>query len=103
MRRFLRPNSEKTNAPTSPSASRRRLTCTNRRGFRCRRLDGRRKPPLDIFLEPPLGHMLERVGARIARCLAQALLDAEELVVLRDAVGARQGAGLDLPRIGGDC
>src|SRR5579885_2606242 len=38
----------------------------------------------------------ERVPARIDRLRPQLLLDAEELVVLRDAVGARRRAGLDL-------
>src|SRR3954451_5871354 len=36
------------------------------------------------------------------RCVAQLLFDAQELVVLGDAVAARGGAGLDLADIGGD-
>src|ERR1041385_3337277 len=35
----------------------------------------------------------------IRRAVAELFLDAEQLVVLRDAVGARQGAGLDLARV----
>ena len=44
----------------------------------------------------------ERVAARIARRVAQVLLDAQELVVLGDAVRARQRAGLDLAGVGAD-
>ena len=38
----------------------------------------------------------------IMRDLAQLLLDAEQLVVLGEPVGAGEAAGLDLPAIGGD-
>src|SRR4051794_10070606 len=44
----------------------------------------------------------ERRPPRIARHRAQLLLDPDQLVVLGEAVGARQAAGLDLPAIGGD-
>src|SRR5215475_15604897 len=44
----------------------------------------------------------ERRLACIARFVAQLLLDADELIVLGDAVGARQRARLDLAGIGGD-
>jgi len=37
--------------------------------------------------------------ARITRGVAQILFDAQELVVLGDAIGARQRAGLDLSAI----
>src|SRR5258707_8412011 len=38
----------------------------------------------------------------MARGGAEQLLDADELVVLGEPVGARERAGLDLPAIGGD-
>ena len=40
-------------------------------------------------------------SAGVARHRAQLLLDAQQLVVLRHAVGARGGAGLDHPAVGG--
>ena len=40
--------------------------------------------------------------AGVARLGAQLFLDAQELVVLGEAVRARQRAGLDLPAVGGD-
>ena len=45
--------------------------------------------------------LVERLAAGIARRVAEILLDAQQLVVLGDAVGARQRAGLDLQRVGG--
>src|SRR5246500_1353363 len=48
------------------------------------------------------GQRLQRRLARIFRLLAELLLDAQELIVFRGTVGARQRAGLDLPAIGGD-
>src|SRR5579862_8332014 len=42
-------------------------------------------------------------AARILRFVAQPGLDAQELVVLRDAVGAARRAGLDLAGVGGNC
>src|SRR5712691_8081065 len=48
------------------------------------------------------GQRLERRPARISRLRSQLLLDPQQLVVLRDAVGARERAGLDLPAIGRD-
>src|SRR5262245_65736456 len=49
---------------------------------------------------PPLAR--ERGAPAIERGGAQLLLDAEELVVLGDAVGARERADLDLAAVGGD-
>src|SRR5262245_44515638 len=49
-----------------------------------------------------LSHPRERVPARIAGARTQLLLDAQELIVLRHAVGARQRSGLDLARVGAD-
>src|SRR5579883_490125 len=48
------------------------------------------------------GERLQRRLARICRLLAELLLDAQQLVVFRGAVGARERSGLDLPAIGGD-
>ena len=47
-----------------------------------------------------LPQLEEGLAARIARRLAEVLFDAQQLVVLRDPVGARQRAGLDLPGVG---
>ena len=44
----------------------------------------------------------QHAPARIARLVAQLLLDADQLVVLGEPVGARQRAGLDLAGVGGD-
>src|SRR5690349_7249039 len=41
-------------------------------------------------------------AAGVARRIAQLVLDAQQLVVLRDPVGARERAGLDLPGVGRD-
>src|SRR4051794_23319839 len=41
----------------------------------------------------------ERAAAGVARLLAELLLDADELVVLREPVGAGKRPGLDLPAI----
>ena len=46
-----------------------------------------------------LAEVEERRTAGIARGVAQILLDPQELVVLGDALGARQGSGLDLPAL----
>ena len=43
----------------------------------------------------------ERRTAGVGRRAAQLFLDAQELVVLGHPIGARRGAGLDLPRIAG--
>src|SRR6202011_1109994 len=45
---------------------------------------------------------LQRPPAGILGLRAELLLDAQELIVFRGAVGARERAGLDLPAIGGD-
>ncbi len=47
-------------------------------------------PPLEVWLD------LERRLARIDRLVAEGLLDAEELIVLGDAVGSGCRAGFDL-------
>src|SRR4051794_28313454 len=44
----------------------------------------------------------EHRAPRVRRVAAELLLDAQELVVLGDAIGARRRAGLDLPAAGGD-
>src|SRR5258706_2593281 len=44
----------------------------------------------------------EGLASRIAHRLAEVFLDAQELVVLGDAIGARQRSGLDLQRVGAD-
>src|SRR5262245_44360380 len=43
--------------------------------------------------------LVERIAAGVARRIAQVFLDAQELVVFREPVGARQRAGLDLQRV----
>src|SRR4051794_31216318 len=45
-----------------------------------------------------------REGGRagVAGRVVELLLDAQQLVVLRDALAAGRGAGLDLPAVGGD-
>src|SRR5258708_40024602 len=48
------------------------------------------------------GQRLDCGAAAIARLRSEVLLDAQELVVFRSAVGTRERAGLDLPAIGGD-
>src|SRR5574340_204111 len=45
--------------------------------------------------------LAERIASRVARRVAEFFLDAQQLVVLRHAIGTRQRAGLDLARIGG--
>src|SRR5262245_6114743 len=47
-------------------------------------------------------HRAERLAAGVAHRVAEVLLDAQQLVVLRHAVGARQRAGLDLQRVRAD-
>lgn len=44
----------------------------------------------------------ERRATGVDRRVAELLFDAEQLVVLRDALGAGRGAGLDLTGVGGD-
>src|SRR5271166_6401411 len=44
----------------------------------------------------------DRGAAAVARLRSELLLDPQQLVVFRGAVGARERAGLDLPAIGGD-
>ena len=44
----------------------------------------------------------ERGAAAVRGRLAELLLDAQQLVVLGDAVAARRRAGLDLAAVGGD-
>src|SRR4029079_12730924 len=44
----------------------------------------------------------ERTGAGVAGGVGEVLLDPEELVVLRDPLGAGRGTGLDLVAVGGD-
>src|SRR6185312_17045984 len=46
------------------------------------------------------GEVEERAAAGVARRVAQVFLDAQELVVLGDAIGARQRSRLDLPGVG---
>ena len=46
---------------------------------------------------------LERRAAAVFRLVTQLFLDAQQLVVFRGAVGARERTGFDLPAIGGDC
>src|SRR5579872_846134 len=48
------------------------------------------------------GQRLERRLARVFRLLAELLLDAQQLVVFRRAIGSRQRTGLDLSAIAGD-
>src|SRR5947209_6166795 len=50
----------------------------------------------------PATELIEGREAGEARRAAQVFLDAEQLVVLGDAVGARERAGLDLPDARGD-
>ena len=45
--------------------------------------------------------IVKRFDPRIPPDIAQHLLDAQELVVLGHAIGARRGAALDLARVGG--
>src|SRR3954453_17071237 len=54
------------------------------------------------YTRAPLRQRLQRRPAGIFRLCAELLLDAQQLVVLGGAVGARERAGLDLPAIGGD-
>src|ERR687883_297284 len=46
-----------------------------------------------------LAQRAERRAARVARALPELLLDAQELVVLRDAIRARRRPGLDLAAV----
>src|SRR5689334_16125449 len=50
---------------------------------------------------PLADQLVESVAAGVAG-VAQLFLDAQQLVVLGDALGTRQRAGLDLQRVGGD-
>ncbi len=59
---------------------------------------GRRPPPSPE--EPPYSPLQDR-RARINRRFAQRLVDADQLVVFRQSVGARQRAGFDLAAIRG--
>src|SRR5258708_25150927 len=68
--------------------------------FHCERFTPRRTPSPEIALISP--QRLQGRPARIFSLRAQFLLDAQQLVVLRSAVGARQRSGLDLTAIGGD-
>ena len=61
----------------------------------------RRRPPRYYSLGNQRNALSAARPAYFA-CVAQLLLDAQELVVFRGAVGARERAGLDLPAIGGD-
>src|ERR1700722_12144532 len=45
---------------------------------------------------------VDRGAAAVAGLGAEVLLDAQELIVLRGAIGARQRPRFDLPAIGGD-
>ena len=45
---------------------------------------------------------LDRCAARVARLIAELLLDPDELVVFRQPVGAGERPSLDLPAVGGD-
>src|ERR1700676_3934536 len=49
-----------------------------------------------------LAQYLQRGPSRVFRLSAEFLLDAQQLVVLRGAVGAGQRSGLDLSTVGGD-
>src|SRR5450759_3437176 len=60
--------------------------------------------PFCLVLEPGRGlrQRLQRRFPRIFRLRAQLLLDPQQLIVLGDAVRARQRSGFDLAAIGGD-
>src|SRR3990170_5730028 len=53
-------------------------------------------------VKPPLPSALQHRTAGIAGLGAQFLLDADQLIIFRHAVGASERARLDLPAIGGD-
>src|SRR5574340_1770407 len=44
--------------------------------------------------------LAERIASRVARRVAEFFLNAQQLVVLRHAIGTRQRAGLDLHHVG---
>ena len=50
-----------------------------------------------------LAFVIQRFNSQIHRAGSEFFFDAEKLVVLGDAIGAADGAGLDLAYAGGDC
>src|SRR5438094_10289114 len=62
---------------------------------------GRRRMPCTVISgRPPRASLVPELPA-VLRLLAELLFDAEQLVVLGDAVAAGRGAGLDLATVGG--
>src|SRR4051794_24677822 len=70
-------------------------------GYWMRRMRALRMPAR-IFMRDG-SSAAERLPSRVSDGVAEIFLDAQQLVVLRHAVGARQRPGLDLQRIGADC
>src|SRR5690606_25541661 len=95
-------------SPNSSTSGRARLRSSSSIGFivapatlrrdytrRSRRCRIRRRSPAGRS-----GRANERLLAGVRRSRAELEADAEELVVLRDAIGAREAAGLDLAGVG---